>query len=267
MRAARGTVLTEFLIILPVFLLLTFGMAQLAINNMAGMLANVAVYEAARAVWIWQPEVDTGRATADPVDRARIAASQVMTPVAPGNFMVIPTGLSAEFRASRNALMLSQIPFGGSIPSGLTDLGAGAGSISLQSAEKDLSMSKALDTSTFLSRSLTKYTHAYLATNVEVINGSEIGATLTYQHNQVMPLVGIIFGKKSGGLFGVNFDAPGMRSGYYATYQRSYAIKAQAWKPNITMPNDDSFKQYDGDDKPKDANPTGEIQGGAGGSW
>ncbi len=271
-HAARGTILTEFLIILPVFLLLTFGMAQLAINNMAGMLANVAVYEAARAVWIWQPEVDSGRASANPADRARIAAAQVMTPIAPGDFTVIPSGLSNEFRASRNTLLLSQIPFGGSIPSGLTDMGAGVGSVSLKSAtEKNFSIAAALDTSTFLRRTLTKYTHAYLATNVEVINGAEIGATLTYQHNQTMPLVGYIFGQKSSGIMGVSLDAPGMRSGYYSSYSRTYTLKAQAWKPNKTMPNDDSFKQYDGSDKPGDANVTGDIKGGAneagGGCW
>ncbi len=268
LRVARGTILTEFLIILPVFLLLTFGMAQLAINNMAGMLANVAVYEAARAVWIWQPEVDSERVEADPVDRARIAAAQVMTPVAPGNFTIIPTGLSDEFKASRKALILSQIPLGGSLPSGLSDLGIGLGSINLQAAtEKNFSMAKALDKSTFLLRSVSKYTHAYLATDIEIINGDDIGATLSYQHNQTMPLVGYIFGKKSSGVAGVSLNAPGMRSGYYSTFKRSYALKAQALLPNKTMPNDDVFKEYDGDDKPADAKVTEQIQEGAGGSW
>lgn len=268
LRAARGTVLTEFLIILPVFLLLTFGMAQLSINNMAGMLANVAVYEAARAVWVWQPEVDSGRASANPADRARIAAAQVMTPIAPGSFTIIPTELSNEFKASRRALLTAQVPLGHMVPSDITDLAADLGSVNLKStSEKNLTLADALDKSTFLLRSLTKYTHAYLATEITPITGAELGATLTYHHNQVMPLVGYVFGQHSGGILGLNTSSPGMRGGYYSTYKRTYTLKAQAWQPNTAMPNDDSFKEYDGSDKPGSPNVKGEIQGGAGGGW
>ena len=47
-RATRGTVLTETLIVIPVALTLTFGLAQLAVMNVAGILANLASVQAGR---------------------------------------------------------------------------------------------------------------------------------------------------------------------------------------------------------------------------
>lgn len=239
LHTSRGTVLTETLIIMPVFLLLTFGLAQLSINNMAGMLANVAVYEATRAVWIWQPEVDSERfPDENPADRARIAVAQVMTPIAPGDFRIMTSGsdLSDHFKASRKALLAAQVPFGGHLsdmlPDGLTD-GLTATLPGTDSGEH-LSFYRGLDSQKFIVRSYTKYTHAYLATNVEVINdGGNLGARVTYQHNQVMPLVGGIFGSRVGLL---GFGGPGQRGGYYSNYTREFTLPAQPWLPNKQMP-------------------------------
>lgn len=230
-----GTVLTETLIILPVFLLLSFGMAQLAINNIGGILANVAVYEAARAAWIWQPEVDVERvnqtiSAEDAQNRTRVAAALVMTPVAPGGFFNTMEG-DEVLKKNRLAMAASQVPMAGAL--GLEQLLAVAGLPPLQAGTpENLSFTAALDTSSFLRRSLLKFSHAYQATDVTITDADgRIGADLEFKLHQTMPLVGPIFGEQ---------DTVESRSGYFSTFSRSYSFRAQPYKPNAALP-DDSF--------------------------
>jgi hypothetical protein len=93
LKKARGTILTETLIVLPVFLLLTSGLAQLSINSNASILMGVATFQAGRTSWLWEPETrgDNARnnmsGNAAAVDeKARIAAATVLTPVVPAEF-------------------------------------------------------------------------------------------------------------------------------------------------------------------------------------
>ncbi|MBA2664883.1 MAG: pilus assembly protein [Bradymonadaceae bacterium] len=231
---ARGSIITEFLVILPTFLLLMFGMAQLSINNIAGMLANVAVYEAARSVWVWHPEVESGRAgTASATDRGRIAAALVMTPIAPGQFTVLPMeDLTPAFQASRRIMLYSQLPVEGILPDTVTEFIDDYGSLQLAPpVQGNLSLAAGLDDDPFIRRTLTKYTHAYLATTVELVTEGGLGAKLTYRHNQVMPVVGRVF------VSNVTWQGPGLRPGRYSEYVRTYTLKAQSWQPNAAMPD------------------------------
>lgn len=82
----RGTIMTETLIVLPVFLLLTSGLAQMGINSMAGLLTTVGAYEAGRTLAVWGPEIGRNRISgvsqAVVVDKARLAVAVIVAPVA-----------------------------------------------------------------------------------------------------------------------------------------------------------------------------------------
>jgi hypothetical protein len=249
--AHRGTVMVETLVILPLFFLLTFGLAQLAVNNVAGILANVAVYQSARTAWLWQPEIGVDRAghsmtTPEVQDRSRIAAALVMTPAAPGNFMSNPIGSDA-FDKTRFAMAAGQLPMG----AGAGDFGslmAAAGSVDPTVATRNnLSLSTALDESSFLRRTVLKFSHAYEATSVEINEtAANVEVTLTYKHHQVMPLVNRFFG---------DFGNAGARVGYFTTVNRTYSFPLQPYTPNGALP-DGSF---DGDSGSSDGGGLGDV--------
>lgn len=233
----RGSVMTETLIVLPIFLLMTLGLAQLAINNVAGILANVAVYEAARTAWLWTPEegVERVSGTVDAAavkERARIAAALVMTPAAPGEFVTDPLSGSEEFKRTRFAMAASHVPGGGGFDS-IGDLLSTAFSFNFTRAtERNMSLSRALDESTFIERGLLKFTHAYTVTDIEVTQPEEgrIGVNLTYHHHQAMPYVRRLYGT-------FKMSGVGFRSGYYVEYTREYSFKAQEYPANAALPD------------------------------
>jgi hypothetical protein len=230
----RGSVMAETLIVLPIFFLMSMGLAQLAINNVAGILANVAVYQSARTAWVWQPEKNIARVNAtvtqaNITDRARIAAALVMTPAAPGNYFSSPFYGTQAFKATRFSMAASQVPGGGAL-GGIGGLLTTVGSIDPTIATRNnLSLSRALDHSSFLRRGMQKFTHAYAATTVRVIQPSgRIGVELTYKLHQVMPFARRLFG---------TFDSVHMRMGYFVTYTRQYTFKAQPYMPNAALPD------------------------------
>lgn len=231
--SARGSVMTETLIVLPIFLLLSMGLVQLSINNIAAILANVAVHQAARTAWIWQPESGKKRVTRevnaeDVKDRARIAAALVMTPVAPGNFLSNPMG-SQAFHTARFAQAASQLPLAGGA-GGLGEFIAGITSFEPTVATRgNLTLTRALDQSSFLRRSVLKFTHAYEATAIEVTQADgRIGVKMTYKLHQTVPFVRNVMGSLS---------MVGLRMGYFATYHREFSFKAQPYAPNEHLPN------------------------------
>lgn len=233
----RGSVMTETLIVFPVFLLISMGLGQLAINNVAGILANVAVYEAARTAWLWAPEQDvervTGTVNEDGVkDRARIAAALVMTPAAPGNFFSNSLAGTDEFKKTRFAMAASQVPAGGAFGSLGELAGDGLSLLEPMATRKNLSLSRALDESTFLKRGVLKFTHAYAVTDIEITqpDGNRVAAELTYQQHQVMPFVRRLFGK-------FKTSDVGMRLGYYVEFKREYSFRAQNYPPNVELPD------------------------------
>lgn len=247
-RASRGSVMAETVIILPLFLFMTFGMAQMAINNIAGMLANVASFEAARTVWVWEGEAGKrNNVTAAIVKKhARTAAALVMTPVAPGDFEGNPF-LDNEPSRMRRALALSQVPFAEAIDDILPPevlefaaIGAATDWDFTIAVNKNMSFWRALDHSGFMIRSMKKFTHAYHASEITVIQGYSppynTGVDLKYHHHLAMPIVAAMFGKKK-------FLGPqqSLRFGHYITIHRTFTLAGQYKNPpNANLP-DNSF--------------------------
>lgn len=234
LRLGRGSVMTETLIILPVFLLLTFGIAQLAINNVAGLLANTAAFQAGRTAWLWTSEADVQRSgvTSEMVrELTHVQAAAVLTPVAPGEFIQTTGGGSQQFRQMRGILVGSQL-FAFSSDSGNMGMSQAnllmAGDNMTSFSGRDASFSRALDNSSWKQRTARKFTFAYHATEVRVINnGDEAGVELTYLHHQAFPLVGRIFGDP-------HFSIGG-RKGFYAEMKRTFTLPKQR-EPNKARP-------------------------------
>lgn len=235
-RVARGTVMTETIIVLPVFMLLSFGLAQLAINNIAGILANVASYQAARAAWVWKGEEGKSRinnvGSNEARTRARLAAALVMTPVAPGEFVGNPTMGNATAQNMRESLALANIPLAGPyIPAGITNFGTNVFGTGLNMTTRSgQSFIAALDTSMYAIRGIRKFTHAWHATNVTVSDSSngDTSISLTYRHFVAMPIMGRVFG---------NFGVVGLRPGYYSEFNRTYGFQSLSkTPPNTNLP-------------------------------
>ncbi len=229
----RGGVMTETLVVLPVFLLLTFGIAQLAVNNMAGLIANTAVFQSGRTVWLWSSEADAGRRGVNDTkvkNLARVQAAAVMTPVAPGDFVQDITGGTDEFEQMRGVLLGSQLP-AFSTDSGQLAMTATpaflAGTALTKNPLQDSSFYRAFDDSNFRSRTVRKFTFAYHATEVTVIeNTEEVGASLVYRHQQAFPFVSHIFG---------DLDVVGARPDHYTTIEREFTMPRQI-PPNTQVP-------------------------------
>lgn len=219
-RARAGTALVETLIVLTPFLLLTSGLAQLTINNIAGLLSHVATYQAGRVYWVWQHEIgDNSRydmmrgETLNEMDvreRARVAAALVMTPVAPA-FPISPAG-SDRLTGASDVMVAS---FGG------TGAAAGSGSLSASPSATDaLSFSSALDADAFEVRAAHKLNFAYQVTRIDQLptpNANESTVTVVYSHYQMFPWFRWIFGGQR--------SAP--VSGYYSEYRRTYTMTSQ----------------------------------------
>lgn len=248
LKLRQGSVMTETLIILPVFLLLTFGIAQLAVNNMAGIVANAAVFQSGRTAWLWASEAQVGRSGVTMTkarEMARVQAAAVLTPVAPGDFIQSPFGGSEEFKDMRGILLGSQIPYPSSDlgavgqsavpiffmfdsvdPRALTSLGGNmTGMTSIPG--KNSSFYRAFDASGFRSRTVRKFTFAYGATSVDLVDrGDEYGAHINYLHMQAFPVVDRIFG---------DFTIVESRPGYYMTIEREFTMPKQV-VPNPRRP-------------------------------
>ncbi|MGM0556678.1 MAG: TadE family protein [Myxococcota bacterium] len=242
-----GAVLAETIVVLPVMLLLIFGLAQVAVNNIAGMLANVAAYEGARNAWVWAPEVGRGRGnsainTSDVDERGKIAAALVMTPVAPGDYRNIPGGESDEFENVREVMLKGQFPIVGGAMPGISSLISGAGALNNQ----EMRFSKALDESSMMMRSIQKFSFAYAS--VEIASATvddstrEVEFELEYLHHQAFPVVGLIFGERL-----YTHEAPNNRPGRYLRIKRKVRLPVQkcptpsGWgtdecPPNNTVP-------------------------------
>ncbi|RDV38574.1 hypothetical protein DV096_07105 [Bradymonadaceae bacterium TMQ3] len=227
---ARGAVATETLIVMPVLLLLVFGLAQLAVVNIAGMLANYAAIQAGRAVWVWHPETQPlndqsarrGVSEEMVIDHARAQAAAALAPVAPGDHQMSNGEGSAVLERMRVMMMASQIE------SPPNDSGRLVGEVGFEAAtNEDAAFWRALDGSSFPERTSRKITFAFLATDVELVSrGDEVGASLTYRHYIAFPLVGAIFGEQS---------SVGGRSGSFSAITREFLLPAQV-QPNAETP-------------------------------
>lgn len=250
---SRGTVMTETLIVLPVLLFVLSGMAQTAINSAAGMLMNLAAYEAARAAWIWQPEQarfdgnhfgPDNEVDEDYVeDMARIQAAAVMTPVA-HSYGTEPAGIDSniteEFEQMRGALVAGQLDRPMDAGSYGLDQGNEVGELGLAffagEGETGFTWRMALDGARYPVRSVWKFSGAYISTEIEEIavqdpnvvpDGEfpEIATTVIYNHFQAMPMLGWFWGEEHDFADGV--PPPGGRSGRYVTFERTFTYIQQ----------------------------------------
>jgi hypothetical protein len=195
----RGSVMTETIIVLPVFLMIFFGLAQLAIVNVAGILTNVAAFQAARAAWVWQPEAEVNRRGTNPEmvrQKARLQAAAVLAPAAPGSYSQDPL---YDDPARMRGAFYGFFQTSAGADTGHEAMGHAAG----ESFEEEnnyehrgTSLGRALDESSFPSRTSAKFTTAWHATQVEIIEEDDkIGALVTYRQICVVPMVARIFGR------------------------------------------------------------------------
>jgi hypothetical protein len=219
---ARGTVLTEFLIILVPFLGLTSGLAQLAILNITTVLGHVAVYQAARTAWVWWPETERQGRSLSPnevEDRARVAAALVLAPTAPSDFSTTSPG-SINLQHARGMMYAWSEP-------GFTRGGAALGPASSAvsggraNALNELQSYKtSFDSGTFEQRAARKLSFAYTALQpFRAINaGGRTTVAFNYQMNVVFPWFAYIWGDQ-GTVAG--------RDGYFIPIRRSLSLEEQ----------------------------------------
>lgn len=230
-----GSVLTETLVVLPVLLMLVFGLAQLTVNNIAGTLANLAVHQAARSAWVWLPERGRARLDhrityAEVESRARTAAALVMTPVAPADFIepdLVGNGPAGDASFWRIHRAMYEASF---------DRPDAAPQTTIEPVSYSDSFAAALDRSDFDQRSARKLAHAYLALDRMDVRrqGADIVVSLRYQHFQAFPVVRALFGHKLEGSL-----APAYLGGsdeYYAPIERTMRMPAQVFSPNTRQP-------------------------------
>lgn len=211
-RADRGSVMVETLIVIVPFLLLTSGLAQLALRNTAGILADLAYYRGTRTAWVWQPEIGESRGgrtitKGDVQRRARVASAAVLAPSAPSSFSVNDTNadelinlreaMYATFDGNPNANIGNALDRGGS------------------AVGVEQSFARAFDEEPFEDRAARKLTFAFLALDQYNFTRDRNGAVsveFTYEYNVVFPWFAYIFG---GGP-----EIIGGRRGYYVGIQR-----------------------------------------------
>ena len=248
MQRSRGSVLVEFLAVFPVFMLLTFGLIQLTIINIGGALARVAAYEGARTVWIWNPEVGVHDQVSEAVvlDRARTAVALVMTPVAPGDFMMDDSDVTEDFERLRDAMTV-RFQENLMTSSGNKEVSP---SIDLNLTPTMTTLAIALDSSDIRERAYRKLTFSYLSTVVDTdlvtddVEGiveifadpddpedwDQIGLHFQYYQHMAMPFVD--------GLFGQPHPSPeiAQRGGKYFVWDVEFTLPPQRHRPNREVP-------------------------------
>lgn len=232
-----GTTLTEFLIVLVPFLLLTSGLAQLAMLNVTGLLADLAVFQAARVVFVWEPEERENRIRVNwnLEDKARTIASMCLAPTAPNDYYVgrsTPTGSSQNYRRARSVQVGAFMPDG--TPQTVTYewsggqvalTGGGAFDLDVPtsgSAPENLHYFSAFDSTGFKWRAARKMTQAEWGfwTNFNILRGNRVGVRFIYKYNLIFPWFGWIWGR---------YETVGMREGYYTSITREHTFPRMAF--------------------------------------
>lgn len=224
LKKARGTIIAETLIVLPVFFTLTFGLAQMALNSIAGLLTTLASYEVTRTLAVWAVEEGNARGGSGNVsrqhieERARLVAAGVIAPATPEASVASPCQ-----RGSALPQMLD-----GMVAAGLAPDQIGQGSV--------FSMSEAYGHRRFALRGPSKLVGAYCAISVNWTNvdtdptstgRSQFTSTLEYNHPAVMPVVAWAFAKNPG--------AGPWLTPYVSTISRSYQMTTYL-TPNVWLP-------------------------------
>lgn len=224
---SRGTAMVETLIVLVPFLLMTSGMAQLAMINVAGLLSDLAAFQAARAAWLWQPEADAGRGGANNETvkfRARTAAAMVLAPSAGADHWVgrnFPAGSGPPFRRIRTGITASfrkGFPVTGEREWTMSGSNWAYFSETTPTATATgLFFNTAFDSKSFHLRAGRKCTQAWMGLEeFEIVNsGDQIGVHFTYKYSLVFPWFAYIFG---------GVESHGARVGHYAHIEREFTL-------------------------------------------
>ncbi|WP_158542291.1 TadE/TadG family type IV pilus assembly protein [Lujinxingia litoralis] len=218
---ARGSVILETLIVMPVFLLLLFGLAQFAVMNMASMLTTVAAFQATRTVWLWHGE---GNDRDDTVRKATIQAATVVAPVIPGEYAGSTTSNAPEHSQNRGIFVASQFPWP------VADSGYQGRTIGDRMADEiagttpPIDLVAGFDTSAFSHRTVRKLTVGYDSIDVSYDESAEsITVTTVYHHLNVFPLVSSLFGDL--------YERAG-REGYHVPITRKLSLQRQRSGPD-----------------------------------
>ena len=226
-----GAVLLETLIVVAPFLALTGGLMQLSINSIAGLLANLGTYQAARTVWVWLPEARGDRAEPPVseekvVEMARLAAASALAPV-------VPSALRSSYATNTNEVVQmraamfahfqagAQAPYGSTV-AGQVNAGLGGG-IEGDDKGRELTVALAFDAENMGNRAVRKLTFAAhpQVTKIRLLESTQgVGVSLTYHHYQAFPWFGYLLG------LGNNANIDG-RQGYYLPITRSYTLPPQ----------------------------------------
>lgn len=233
---SRGAVMTETLIVIVPFLLLTSGLAQLSQVLVTGILCDLAVFQGARAVFVWAPETtqprfESAHKSTIIRDRARTIASMSVAPTAPADYTVgrIPAdGSSDYFRRQRN-IMVGAFRVGDPGSNwawSASDPTSGAwGLTTIQADGEDVTYARAFDSVGFDFRAARKMTQAewgmwhqfetICPTNCDKSESGRAGVEFTYWYNIVLPWFGYIWG---------DYEVVGMRGGYYSKIHRKHTF-------------------------------------------
>ncbi len=222
LKRARGSAMVETLIVLPVFFLLTSGLAQMGINSMAGLLTTVGAFQAARTIAVWGPEIGNQRISGvtpeDVLIRARLAVAVIVAPVARANTDDVDLCQELDPDHPLNAFL-----------DGMQHTGMNTNPVGT-SLEVRSFMESFGGTQTFAERGPAKLKSAYCAVTVEPsslngipnsgTDGGDFLAAISYDHKPVFPLVGHIFSNSN--------------------IERSYQLRSQL-PPNDCLPETPDF--------------------------
>ena len=221
LKKARGTVITETLIVFPVFLCLTFGLAQMALTSIAGLLGTLASFEVARSLAVWAPEENnphSGVSRNQIRTKMRLKAALTIAPATPEFSQATPCFLPGDVTSA----------LAGMGSAGLLPAPVGQGSV--------YSMAEGFGDRAFALRGPTKVVGAFCNIDVAwtgvLTNGQATGrnwftTTMTYHHPAAMPVVAWVFASNPG--------AGTWSTPYVSTMTREYRLR-QYLSPNNRLP-------------------------------
>lgn len=236
----RGTVITETLIIIPVYLSVMLGSMQLAQNAIAGLMTTLAAFQAGRSAAVWVPETRNGVNDEVIKDKVRSAAAAVVAPVVPVNF-------NTRCTPANNSPTMQKMLAGMATAGHVNTPDASLAFARLSGADKYLNVAEGFDNLQMSLRGSAKLRFAYCAVDLEgdvpggsATNGYEVvtqggvamvRTTITYYHQATMPVVARIFGDPK---------TIGERPGYYKPITRTYTTPLHL-EPNPVSPLEGIF--------------------------
>lgn len=194
----RGAVVTETVIVMPFLLLMISGLTQLAMINIASIVADLAAFQGARTASLWDQEAKMGRA-GDVEDRAKTAVAIALAPTASADFAGGDSfggdpGVDS-FKRARAAIAAS---FADGTRRGDTEYGMEnymSGGANMDTGPDNLSFTRAFDSMSFRRRAGRKMTAAWQSLDDFTVKrkSGEIGVEFVYEYRLLLPWFGYVF--------------------------------------------------------------------------